>query len=164
MTRTVIGGAWVLALSITLGILLGGCGPAVEDIVVSPPKPGQEEAVRIALAAYELPATTPVPIAWVDGWCLNDHPRAPKGEDRCIGGIRDQDNGQVWIAWREGYAHVRSVAETLAHEILHIKSPGDLHGCPSTEDPVWQEHHRCGPLWGVGELVDQVTQVIARVP
>lgn len=154
MTRA-IAAVWAATL-ITLTLApLSGCG-TVDPTTSSPPKPGQEDAVAMALAAYGLPASTPVPIAWVDAECLNGLSGAPDVQE-CIAGWRDSNNGQVVIAWHPGATHVRDVRHTLAHEIAHIKDHGDdLHGCSSEQDPDWKQHHRCGDFWGVGGVVDAV--------
>lgn len=165
MTRTIVGSVWVVTWAVTLALLLGGCEAPPESTVESPPKPGQAEAVALALAAYGLPADTPVPIAWLDGWeCLNDHPEAPRAVE-CIVGMRDSRSGQVWIAWPAGRTHVRDVSGTLAHEVAHIvDSFDDRHGCASTEESEWKQHHRCGDFWGVGGVVDAVTVAIWGIP
>jgi hypothetical protein len=104
-----------------------GCSPPVT--VTTDAKPGQAQAVAIALDVYG--ASEAPPIAWAEDWqltCDNGQGfRDPRVGNDCLGGTHDPNNGQVWVAWPSTATHVRDVALSLSHELAHVVLDLDGH-------------------------------------
>lgn len=111
--------------------LLAGCTyyelPPEEQLITSPKKPLQDEAVGMALWEVGLPLDTWVPILWLEGaGCLNGHVLPETKGPGCVTGRRRSTSGQVIIACPPGCKVTDpEVAETIAHEVLHILLPED---------------------------------------
>lgn len=110
---------------LALLLLLAGVACAPPVTVTTDAKPGQAEAVALALGIYGA-AGTPS-IAWAEGWQLTCQAGTgffdPRVAGECLGGSFDVANGQVWVAWPAGAQHVRDVAGDLAHELAHFVRP-----------------------------------------